>query len=98
MQGLSHEESFKTILLKSQIDLMTEPHNELGGGSSEDSNNSYDHRELSPKAREKERLEKLYRRKLTKVVDNFAERVENSSGSSGDEKTHKNMYNKKRKF
>ena len=57
---------------------------------------------MSPKTKERNKIEKKYKKKISKVVETFIGRVENghtSSGScSGDEKLHHKNGAKKRNY
>lgn len=73
--------------MKSEIQELLEQKNECGLMlSSEESLSS--HEPLSPHTREKNKVEKQYRKKLSKVMNTFIERVDNSNSSescSGDD-------------
>jgi hypothetical protein len=91
------EESQKTIQLKGEIDSLVEKNGMTS--SEESSSHDINNWELSPTTKEKLKIEKKYRKKITKVVETFIGRVEShsSSGScSGDDKNSKNS--KKRNY
>jgi len=85
----------KTLQLKKEIDSISDRNNEAC--SSEE---SYSHeRDLTPRSREKIKVERKLRKKLTRVMETFVDRMDNSSAShgSGDEMQGK-CQNKKRKY
>jgi hypothetical protein len=61
--------------LKSEIDLLVDQKHDFLT-SSEDSN-SVEQWELSPHSREKLKVEKKYKKKMTRVMETFIERVDN---------------------
>lgn len=80
--GLSWEETQKTIQLKSEIDkLVVDQQKNDFLTSSEDSSCSHDNQgsqwDLSPHSREKLKIETKYKKKLTKVMETFIDRVDN---------------------
>ena len=55
--------------------------------------------EISPNSREKQQIELKYKKKISRVMDTFIERVDNpsSSGSCSSDEKH-GKQNKKRKY
>jgi hypothetical protein len=68
------------LTLKHEIDSLVEQKNEVGISSEESSSHDWD---ISPRQREKNKVEKKYKKKMLKVMDTFVDRVENQSSSGG---------------
>lgn len=94
--GLSYEESLKSLQLKGEIDNIVDQKNIA---STEDSNSldisSWD---LSPRSKEKIKIENKYKKKLGKVMETFIDRVDNHSSSSNNSSGDEKYSIKKRKY